>query len=140
MNPTSPVITKLKVARLYNTGNYEHERIEITIEAVGYELQDGSHVQCHIERPGDLLGEVRSLMDTLKPEEIPIAVQFVEDVQCGRTRVRTDSEPWDGDSCTEEEFAVYQKEAEAWRERRSLHCRALARLNELGAVEIGGAK
>lgn len=138
MNPGSAVVYKLTVARLFNLGNYERERIEVEVRGRGYELHDGTPVESAIENPAAVLTELRELLEKAKPVEMNWDAE--RGFQIDRGELKIDDSP-------EAVGAVGSGEAEAmlealkkWRVAVADQKAAISRLNELGTVRnTGGA-
>lgn len=136
MNPGSAVVYKLTVARLFNLGNYEHERIEVEVRGRGYELHDGTPVESAIENPAQVVTELRELLEKAKPVEMNWDAQQGFRIDRGELKI---------DDSLEAAGAVGSGEAEAmlealkkWRIAVAEQKAAIARLNELGTVRIAG--
>ena len=89
-NCTNPVVTSLTVSRLFNLGNYQHERIEVTVKACGYETSDGVQVECHIHDPVNVLENIRTTLAACGPIEKEWAVEQGERIKRGEVVI------WDG--------------------------------------------
>ena len=91
MKSGDAVVTKLTVARLFNLGNYEHERIEVTVEARGMEARDGSHIPDSITNPDIVLAELRLALECCKPVKKAWEVTQAERIERGELSV------WNGE-------------------------------------------
>lgn len=131
MNSDYPVVTKIKVARLFNLGNYEHERIEVTVCARGIE---GEMTPCPIKQPGSVLIELQRLLEQAAP--VSMTQQAIEGkkLETSELNVRPDDAPWDGDSVTQTEAIECAKALEQYRIACTMRKAALQKLNDLGSV------
>lgn len=129
MNPASAVVYKLTVARLFNLGNYEHERIEVEVRARGLEMYDGTLVESAIENPAAVLTELRELLEKAKPVEMTYGAELGEKIERGILKA---------DSLDEFNAATYADELAAYRSKLESQKAAIARLNKLGTVRIKG--
>lgn len=88
--PTNPVVTSLTVSRLFNLGNYQHERIEVTVKACRYEPASCTQVECHIDNPVNVLENIRTTLAACGPIEKEWAANMGERIKRGEVIV------WDG--------------------------------------------
>lgn len=142
MKSGDAVVTKLTVARLFNLGNYEHERIEVTVEARGMEAHDGSHIPDSISSPEIVLAELRHAVECCKPVEKEWEVVHAESIESGNTIV------WDGQG--DEPMSNYVSSEVArdclsalatYRAKVQQRNEGFLRLRSLGQVSVnGGAK
>ena len=140
MNPGSAVVCKLTVARLFNLGNYEHERIEVEVRGRGYELRDGTPVESAIENPAEVLTELRELLEKAKPVEMNWDAERGFEIDRGELKI-DDSPEAPAGTVGSGEAEVMLEALKAWRVAVSDQKAAIARLNELGTVRIeGGAQ
>ncbi len=135
MSPGNAVVYKLTVARLFNLGNYEHERIEVEVRGRGYELSDGTPVESAIENPSKVLAELRELLEKAKPVDMSYGAEIGEEIERGIIQVRLEG---DLEGVEKENADVYAEELAAYRSKVDAQKAAIARLNELGTVRIEG--
>lgn len=133
MNPTQPVVTKLRVTRLFNLGNYEHEKIEITVEAAGAETGHGPRF---IENPADVLAEVRMILEQCERTEKSCDAENGERIETGELKLQPEGHvPEYGDGFIGKEEHVRCLEAiNEWRRKETERQLYLRRLNDLGRV------
>lgn len=140
MNPLTPAVRRITVARLFNLGNYEHERIEVEVKAIGYETTDGEHVECPIANPAQVLTELRELLEKAKPVEMLWDAQMGFRIDRGEVKI-DDSGTADGETVGSQSAQHYLNALQAYRTAVGEQKAAIARLNELGTVRTeGGAK
>lgn len=126
-----PVVTKIKVARLFNLGNYEHERIEVTVCARGVL---GEMTPCPIKEPGSVLIEVQRLLEQASPVSMTAEAIAGKRLETCELNVRPDDAPWDSNSVTQTEAVECAKALEQYRIACTLRKAALQKLNDLGSV------
>ncbi|MBN8249366.1 MAG: hypothetical protein J0L84_18220 [Verrucomicrobia bacterium] len=127
----SPVVSRLTVARLFNLGNYEHERIEIEVRPRG----------SHFSSPLQTLGEVRAALAACRPVEEPWNLDRARSFAAGHIPVwnGVGDEPegdWVSPTQSEELLAVL-KEYEA---KVVVQRLAIETLRRMGDVEITGGQ
>lgn len=138
MNPAlQPVVTSLTVSRLFNLGNYQHERIEVTVKANGYELNDGTTVECHIENPVLVLENLRSTIAACGPIEKEWSATMGERIKRGEVVI------WDGQGdhpgmeyVGSESAREYLYELEKYETLEAARKHRLQLLNNLGTVTV----
>lgn len=133
MNPLTPAVRRITVARLFNLGNYEHERIEVEVQAIGYEERDGTHVECHIDNPAHVLTQLRDLLEKAKPVEMSLYSQMGFRIERGEVKI-DDGGTSDGETVGSQSAQHYLNALQAYRTAVGEQKAAIARLNELGTV------
>ena len=125
-----PLVRSFKVSRLFNLGDYEHKKIEVTVEVPPGKL------------PSDLLIRTERILEALG-EEAPIdeyAMQAAE-----REAAKTDEEfkNWHGADRWEEgkaeslkQLADFRAQMEAWKKRQIYARRALDYLHLEAVIDI----
>lgn len=131
MNSDYPVVTKITVARLFNLGNYEHERVEVTVCARGIE---GEMTPCPIKQPGSVLIELQRLLEQAAPVSMTERAIAGKKLETCKLNVRPDDAPWDDDSVTQTEAIACAKALEQYRIACTMRKAALQKLNDLGSV------
>lgn len=136
MNPAQPVVTKLRVTRLFNLGHYEHEKIEVTVEAVGLLHIDQGHIPTFIENPADVLAEVRMILEQCERTEKSCDAENGERIETGELKLEPDGHvPKYGDGFIgKEEHDSCLAALEQWRRKETERQLYLRRLNDLGRV------
>ena len=137
MNPGSAVVYRLTVARLFNLGNYEHERIEVEVRGRGYELRDGTPVESAIENPAAVLTELRELLEKAKPVEMNWDAERGFKIDRGELKIDDSADAPPG-TVTSGEAEAMLEALKAWRVAVADQKAAIARLNELGTVRNAG--
>lgn len=137
MNACQPVVRRITAARLYNLGNYEHERIEVEVQAIGYETTDGTPVDCHIQNPAQVLTELRDLLEKAKPVEMSWDAQMGFRIDRGEVKI-DDSGTAEGETVGSQTAQHYLNALQAYRTEVGEQKAAIARLNELGTVRTEG--
>lgn len=134
---TDPVVTSLTVSRLFNLGNYQHERIEVTVKACGYETSDGTQVECHIHDPVRVLENLRSTIAECEPIEKEWSVISGEKIKRGEIVV------WDGKDDPPGRIYVgsdiakeHLQELEKYEALEAARKQRLQLLNNLGTVTL----
>lgn len=137
MRSGDAVVYKLTVARLFNLGNYEHERIEVEVRGRGHELYDGTLVESAIEHPAQVVTELRELLEKAKPVEMTYGAELGEKIERGILKVAQDGDS-EAIGIDKQNAAAYGDELLAYRSKVESQKAAIARLNELGTVRIEG--
>lgn len=137
MNAGQAVVHKLTVARLFNLGNYEHERIEVEVRGRGYELHDGTPVESAIENPAAVLTELRELLEKAKPIQMDWDAERGFEIDRGELKIDDSLEAPAGTVGSGEAEAMLEA-LKKWRASVADQKVAIARLNELGTVRIEG--
>mgnify|MGYP006921288699 CR=1 FL=1 len=112
-------ITEIRVSRLFSTGQYEHERIEVVVST-----------PYGIKEPSKTLEIVRDAIEACRPIEMSNAVEFGLKVEKGAVKIVSNEsiDPWDDTQCTE----TTSKEAlNALAKHRSLVNERQAKINLL---------
>lgn len=137
MNACKPVVRRITVARLFNLVNYDHERIEVEVQAIGYEEHDGTHVECHIENPAKVLTELRELLEKAKTVEMSWDAHMGFRIDRGEVKI-DDSGTAEGETVGSQSAQHYLNALQAYRLAVGKQIDAIARLNELGTVRTEG--
>lgn len=135
-----PVVTSLTVSRLFNLGNYQHERIEVTVKACGYETSDGIKVECLIHDPVLVLENIRATLAACEPIEKEWSVIMGERIKRGEVIV------WDGQGDNPGREYVgsdiakeHLQELEKYETREAARKQRLQLLNNLGTVTLSNS-
>lgn len=127
------IVSKITVARLFNLGNYEHERIEVTVESEDFP---------EIKSPEIVLAELRNVLKCCEPIMAGYSENTGRAIEEGKVFV------WDGSGNPPEGTWVGADVAaeyiDAWKKYQIAESKRLAgflRLRELGQVTVtGGAQ
>lgn len=122
-----PTVSKITVARLFNLGNYEHARIEVTLNLEDQDVMFVAGEAVKAMDPGDILRELQETIEALRPEEAGSVQSYALDVEFLKTAPGTNDD-WEERSRPERQMRV-----DAFNARAELRTRALERLNQLGA-------